>query len=314
MQNNHTRRDVLRSAVTGLGAALLPAAARRALAAGTGELSSTRVSGRVTRITGAGANVLVLDTADGLAVVDSGAPEHADALKGFLRETFGGKPVRALFNTHWHLSHTGANETMREAGARVFAHEHTRLWMSTEYYVEWEKKSYPPRSAAALPTDTFHSSDPQPLALEVGGQRIEYGHLPEAHTDGDIYVRFTNENVVAVGDVLGVGAYPLPDFSTGGWIGGLQMSTRMLLELTDPATRIVAGEGPVQARAALEAQAEMLDTLRERIRVRMIAGKSVDEILAEGVGEGYEAWGDPAQFVANVYDGLWWGGRLRGAY
>jgi glyoxylase-like metal-dependent hydrolase (beta-lactamase superfamily II) len=247
-------------------------------------------------------------------LVDSGAPERADALKSHLAAEFDGAPVRVAFNTHWHLPHTGGNDWLGETGTRIVAHEHTRLWMSTEYYVEWEKTNYEPRAAAALPTATFRSSDAQPLVLEHGGQRIEYGHLAEAHTDGDIYVRFPGENVIVVGDVLAAGAWPVPDYSTGGWIGGLQDSTRLLLELSDAETRIVAGEGPAQRRPALEAQAEMLDTMHERIRVRMIAAKSIDEIVADNVGEGYEVLGDTRRFVTNVYQGLWWGGRLRGAY
>lgn len=316
MHKTGNRRDILKSAIGGVAAAALsPLGARLAFAeTETGALTSADLSKNLRQITGAGGNVVVLETGEGLVLVDSGAPEHAEALMSFLDERFGGAPVRALFNTHWHLPHTGANEPIGGTGATILAHENTRLWMSTEYYVEWEKKNYAPRPAAALPTRTFRASDPQPLTYEHGGHRIEYGQLPEAHTDGDIYVYFRDENVLVVGDALGVGAYPVPDYSTGGWIGGLQESTRMLLELTDASTRVVAGEGAAQSRGALQAQSEMLDTLRERIRLGMIAGKSADEIIAENVGEGYEALGDPRRFVSNVYNGLWWGGRLRGAY
>src|SRR5690606_19560785 len=130
------------------------------------------------------------------------------------------------------------------------------LWMGTEYYVDWEKKTYTPRSDVARPTHTFRSSDPQPLTLHLGGHTIEYGHLAEAHTDGDLYVRFVDENVLIVGDVLSHEAYPVPDPATGGWIGGLQDSTRLLLGLANDSTHIVPGDGPVKARADLEAQAE----------------------------------------------------------
>jgi glyoxylase-like metal-dependent hydrolase (beta-lactamase superfamily II) len=232
----------------------------------------------------------------------------------FIDDEFSGARIRALFTTHWHESHTGANEAIAHQGATLFAHENTRLWMGTEYYVEWERKNYTPRPEAARPTATFYSSDPQPLSYELGGYRIEYGHLPEAHTDGDIYVQFAGDNVIAVGDVLAVDAFPLLDYSTGGWIGGCQDATQLLLELTDSQTKIVAGDGPPQSRAALAAQSELLDELRERIRLRIIQGKSVDEILAENIMQGYESLPDPRRFVANVYNGLWWGGRLRGAY
>lgn len=311
MDESLTRRAIVKSGLA--GAVLAPLGIRLAAAAGSG-LASIRLTDRVSRITGAGANVLVLETDDGLIVVDSGAPEHADALVGFIDDEFGGAPVRGLFNTHWHLPHTGANEPIGQAGVPIYAHENTRLWMSTEYYVEWEKRNYAPRPAAALPTKTFRSHEPQPLELDLGGQRIFYGHLPEAHTDGDIYVLFPEENVIAVGGVLGAGAWPVLDYSTGGWIGGMQSSMQILLRLTDSQTQVVAAGGPPQTRADIEAEAQMLDTMRERIRTRIIEGKSAAEIVAENVNEGYEALGDPTRFVTNVYNGLWWGGRLRGAY
>jgi cyclase len=278
----------------------------------TGELGLVRLSGRVAVITGAGTNVVVLETPDGLALVDSGAPAYAEALLDFIDESFDRAPIRVLFNTHWHVDHTGANEGVARRGAAIVAHENTRLWMGTEYYVEWEKKNYTPRPDAALPTETFYSSDPQPLTYTLGGYAIEYAHLPEAHTDGDIYVRFADDDVIAVGDVLAVSAFPLFDYSTGGWIGGCQDATRRLLELAGPGTAIVAGAGAPQQRAALEAQQELLETFSERFRVGMNLGKGADEMLAEGITEGYESLPDPERFVHNTYNGLWWGGRVRG--
>lgn len=309
------RRDVLKAAIGGLaGASLAPIGVRSALARTAGELEAVRLSEHLFQIIGAGGNVVVL-AAETLALVDSGAPEHAEALLDFLAETHGDTPITSLFNTHWHLPHTGGNEPIGRRGARIFAHVNTRRWMGTEYYVDWQDRTYTPRPAEALPTTTFYSSDPQPLTVTHDGHRIEYAHLAEAHTDGDIYVRFPDENVIVAGGVLGVGAYPLPDHATGGWIGGLQDATRKLIELSDASTLIVPGTGPAQTREDLEAQLEMLNTLRERIRQEILKGRGTQEILAAEVTADYdEAWGDPTQFVSNVYDGLWWGGRLRGAY
>jgi len=294
-----------------LGLIILLSGASSAWAA-TGDFAITSLTDSLSSISGAGANVIVLETPDGLALVDSGTPEQAEGLLEFIDENFDGAPIRVLFNTNWRPEHTGANEAIAQRGATIIAHENTRLWMGTEYYVEWEEENYMPRPESALPTATFYSSDLQPLIYELGGHRIEYGHLAEAHTDGDIYVRFTDDDVIAVGDVLAVDAFPLLDYSTGGWIGGAQAATGRLIELAGPSTKFIAAEGTPQTRAALEAQLVMLDELRERIRLQMIQGKSVDEILAENVTEGYESLPDPKRFVSNVYNGLWWGGRIRG--
>ncbi len=281
----------------------------------TAPIASVGLQDGLTRITGAGGNVLLFKGTDGAVLVDSGSADDAAGLVEIVNTTLGAMPVDVLFNTHWHVEHTGANEFFARLGAKIVAHENTRLWMSTEYYVDWQDRTYRPRPPAALPTETFFSSDPQPIALDIGGERIEYGHLREAHTDGDIYVRFRDRNVIATGDVVCAGAYPVLDYATGGWIGGLMDATRKLIELSDDATIIVPGTGPEQSRGQLERQYEMVATVRERVETMMRQGKSADEMLAAGVTAEFDAaWGSNRErFIANVYGGLWWQGRLDGS-
>ncbi len=64
-----------------------------------------------------------------------------------------------------------------------------------------------------------------------GREPIEYGYMPQAHTDGDIYVYFPGPNILVAGDVVSVDRYPIVDWSTGGWIGG------MIEGAEDPAQR-----------------------------------------------------------------------------
>ena len=178
--------------------------------------------------------------------------------------------------------------------------------MATEYYVDWEDKTYTPRVAAALPTQTFYSSAPQPLVVEIGDEEIEYGHLPEAHTDGDIYVWLKQRNVLATGGVVTFGAYPVIDHATGGWIGGLVDATKKLLDITNADTIFVPADGPAQPRAHLQAQLEMLTVVRERIENLMRDGRSIAEMLDAGVTAEFDGeWGaNRERFVANIYHGL----------
>jgi cyclase len=314
---NPVRRKLLAlggaAAVTGLAA--LGPLARRARAENGGALATTTLRDGLTLIGGAGGNIVLLRTPGGAALVDSGAPEFAEAVAAELRESLGDLRLAALFNTHWHPAHTGGNDLLVPVSGKAIAHENTRLWMSTEYYVDWQDRTYEPRAAAALPNSTFYSTDPQPIAVEVGGERIEYGHLREAHTDGDLYAFFRERNVLVAGGAVTVGAYPVIDYATGGWIDGLVEATKKLLDLTSRDTLIVPAEGPAQPRAHLEAQYEMLGVVRERIASLMRKGRSIEEMLAAGVTDGYDAaWGNNRErFVANVYNGLWWAGRLDGS-
>src|SRR5205814_4732324 len=101
-------------------------------------------------IINAGTNVVVLSTSDGIILVDTGAPQSAAALKAALTA-----PVRTVFNTHYHLENTGSNETFATAGAKIIAHERTRQWMSTDYWVPAEDRYEKARPRAARPAETF---------------------------------------------------------------------------------------------------------------------------------------------------------------
>lgn len=271
-------------------------------------LTTERLRDGVIRIGGAGGNVVAAGGPNGVAVVDSGAPGHGQALRRLIDDAFGGAPIEALLNTHWHLAHTGGNERLADASTAIVAHENTRLWMSTELYVEWQERTYAPRPEGALPTETFFSSDPQPIERRAGDERLVYGHLKGAHTDGDIYVYLPEHNVIAAGGAVTVGSYPLLDYITGGWIGGAVEAAENLMRICDADTLIVPQSGPAQTRAHLEAQREMLSTVRERIEELAVQGKGVEDMLAAGITDDFDAdWeGDREQFLRNVYKGLWW--------
>ena len=83
-------------------------------------------------------------------------------------------------------------------------------------------------------------------------------------------------------------------------------ATKALLELSDGKTQIVGESGPVVGRAHLEAQAEMLETLTERLWQLMRKGMSEEDLVAAQPTKEYDArWGDPRAFIINTYRGIW---------
>ncbi len=60
-----------------------------------------------------------------------------------------------------------------------------------------------------------------------------------AHTDGDIWIYFADENVLATGGLVNNGRWSEPDWWTGGFIGGMLDSFVSLLTVPDVNTRIV---------------------------------------------------------------------------
>lgn len=189
----------------------------------------------------------------------------------------------------------------RELGTEVVSHENTRLWLSTELHSAWRDRYFPRRSSQALPSSTFFESDSRTL----GNEEIISKLLFQAHTDGDIYVHLPRSNILAVGDLMADGVFPLVDPDTGGWIGGLVNAQGRLLEIADGKTAIIPAFGNVQSREELVRQHAMLTEIQSRMHDFVRQGKSAREMLDEGVAEGFEEWGDPTQFVLNAYPGMW---------
>lgn len=267
---------------------------------------ATKLADNFTLLSGVGGNVLVVRSPEGLLMVDAGQPERSGALLNAATQLSGNASVRVLFNTHWHLEHTGANDRLGRAGTKIIAHENTRLWMGRDILVEWQKNGvYPPRAKEARPNETFLAHE-SPKKMSFGNEPIQYGIMVQAHTDGDIYVFFPGPNILMAGDVVSVGSYPILDYSTGGWIGGMANASRDLLQLTDAQTRIIPGTGPIQTKADLQAQFDMLSAVRTRLANMMKQGLGAKDMVAAAPTKEFDAkWGDPTLFVMNAYPGLW---------
>jgi len=282
-------------------------------------LAVTKLTDTFLLISGAGANLLAVLGPDGVLMVDGGSEGRSAELLKLIAEQSGGKPVRVLFNTSWEPECTGSNEGLGKDGAKIIAHENTKLWLSAEFDSRWRKRTYEPHPKAALPNETFYSGTKK---MTFGAEPIEYGYMMQAHTDGDIYVYFPGPNILMAGGVLGGNCYPVLDFDTGGWIGpsdrvdarysdsaiptGLVAAQRTLLKVTNAATRIVPGEGPVMTRADLEAETQMLATVRDRLVNLIRKGNGPNEMVAAKPTAEFDAkFGNPEQFIRNAYMGLW---------
>jgi glyoxylase-like metal-dependent hydrolase (beta-lactamase superfamily II) len=265
--------------------------------------AATRLGERITLITGAGNNVLALAGNNESLLVDAGDAEHAADVKDVLLKLAG--KVSTVINTHYHLESTGGNDAMAGAGARIAAHQNTKLWMTQEIIRDWERgKVYPPRAKAAWPTETFRATSGE---MAFAGERIEYGLLTQAHTDGDLFVHFRNANVLAVGDAVQPGRLPTLDWFCGGWIGGMQNAQKALLDRADDQTKIVPATGPVMTRADLQASHATIVKIREKLVGLLKKGQGAQNMIdAKAVDEFKDVMpGDAATFLYCAYRGLW---------
>jgi cyclase len=300
---SYNRRHILRYGL--LAAAQTPLAGLFSPQAEAGaKLSLLPLSGKLSLVQGAAANIVIASSGTELLLVDGGSAADASALQKLLARHFPGQKLRAVINTHWHSAHTGFNATARKLGADVHAHENTRLWLTTEVNSRWEGKTYKPQPQMALPNHTFFYG---PQSLDFGGGKVELAHLGQAHTDGDVYVRFVDENVIVTGDVLAPARYPIIDSASNGWLGGIHTALKTVAALCNAQTRLVAGQGLPVSMDVLKQQQEMCYQVISRIGDNYYKGQTFAEFVATSPTKEFDPqYGDAGLFLKQAYDTAWY--------
>ena len=300
--NHDRRRDFLKlatgtAALWALGGATITARAARAA-----PLVQTTLADGLVLISGAGGNVLALRGNEGLLLVDGGHAARSGELLSTALKATGTRKLHTLFNTHWHPDQTGLNDRAGKDGARIIAHENTRLWLTRKLSTEWLAGSYGPFAPRALPNSSFYTRE----TLQFDGQPIDYGHLGQAHTDGDLFVHLKAHNVLVAGGLVSTEGWPVMDWQTGGWIGGLVGGIDRLLKQANDSTRIVPANGGVITKAALQAQRDMYFTVFDNLVKLLVKGLGPDEVVALKPAAAFEATMGPSDvFVRASFKSLW---------
>ena len=239
-------------------------------------IKATKLTDRIAVVMGDGGNVGVIMSDDGLMMIDGGLPDRAGDLLGAIKEQVDAHPVRILFDTHWHIDHVGCNETLGKQGVKIIAHENVKKRLSVKTTMESMNRTFDPLKPEGLPTQEF----PKGGKMTFGKEKIDYLHIATAHTDGDTYLFFPEANILHTGDMLFHGFYPVIDYSTGGWVGGMAHAAEAMGKVGDARTRIIPGHGPLASKDDMKATAEMLATVTQRLEKMIKEGKSADEAVA----------------------------------
>ena len=268
------------------------------------EITTTKLAEGVYMLMGSGGNIGVSVGEDGVLLIDDQYAPLTQKIKTAVA-AISDQPIRFVVNTHWHGDHTGGNENLGEAGAVIVAHENVRVRLSTEQFRSFSNRRTPPSPEVALPVVTFTED----VTFHVNGDELHVFHVDHAHTDGDAIVHWRNENVIHAGDLYFASSYPFIDLDSGGAIDGVIAGIDRALDLSDEATQIIPGHGPLSNKQDLTVYRDMLKTIRTRVQTLMKEGKSLEEILAsKPTAEFDERWGggsiEPDRLVQFVYRSL----------
>ena len=281
---------------------------RQLLAAGTApapaaSLTVDQLGANLVLIHGAGANVVALSDDKGLVFIDGGLKANAAELLKLAQQKLGKTALHTLVNTHWHPENTGLNEIAGKQGARIIAHENTKLWLSTTVRYQPDGPPILPLPVVARPNATTYNNG----EIRIGDETLQYGYLAQAHTDGDLYVKLVKANVLITGGVVAGNGWPTADWVTGGAITGTANGYRTLVGLCDDKTRVVTSQGArLFNKADIQTEAEIISKLSDQISRMIRAGGGPADVLAADPAKDYVArMGDAKQFLVESTKSLW---------
>lgn len=222
---------------------------------------------------------------DFVLVIDANFPNQADEVIKLIRQT-SDKPIRYVFDTHYHGDHADGNQKYDALGAICIASENSKTLFETKGIAGFRK------SQKEKPQEYGNLQYKQPslyfskkLVLDDGTQRVELIHFGHAHTAGDAIAWLPKHRIAFTGDACVNGAFNYTgDSNTAGWIGVLTEMQKLPIKIIAP------GHGEMADKSLIETQKRYLVELRQYIGRAIDDGKSLDDIKTSINFPFYKKW------------------------
>ena len=236
------------------------------------EIKTQKVAGNVSMLEGSGGNIGVSAGPDGLLIIDDQFAPLADKIKASLK-SFNSGPLKFLLNTHHHGDHTGGNEIFGK-DTLIVAHTNVRKRMES-------------KPKEAQPVVTYDKS----ISVHFNGEEIQAMYFSNGHTDNDSIIYFTKSNVAHFGDTFSPGRFPFVDLSGGGDVDGLVIALGEAIKHLPADVKVIPGHGPVSTLEDVKGYRNMIADTADIVRKQMAAGKTMEQIKAQGMPDKYKDLG-----------------------
>jgi glyoxylase-like metal-dependent hydrolase (beta-lactamase superfamily II) len=215
-----------------------------------------------------------------VVVIDANTPWGIRAILPEIKKTTS-KPVRYVFDTHYHWDHSQGNSVMADEGVTVICSQDCASELSTKGKEEWasgakrtDQYSLTPYRME-LPSVVFDNF----MAIDDGERRLELRRVGPAHTMGDAVAFLPKEGILFTGDLCvnwrsgnNVGD---PDADHSHWAQVLNDMAGWNLKI------VIPGHGDPGTVDTLKAQSAFLDDLWKQVSAGKKAGKTVDQLLKD---------------------------------
>jgi len=226
------------------------------------------------------ANTSWIEFRNFVVVIDANTPWGIRAILPEIKKTTS-KPVRYVFDTHYHWDHSQGNSVMADEGVTVICSQDCASELSTKGKEEWDSgaKRTDQYSLAPyrmeLPSVVFDNF----MAIDDGERRLELRRVGPAHTMGDAVAFLPKEGILFTGDLC-------VNWRSGNNVGDRDADHPHWAQVLNDMARwnlkiVIPGHGDPGTVDTLKAQSAFLDDLWKQVSAGKKAGKTVEELLKD---------------------------------
>ncbi|WP_305095595.1 MBL fold metallo-hydrolase [Croceibacterium aestuarii] len=231
------------------------------------------VKGQVYKIFGGGGNTTVFVMDNGVALVDTKLPNNGQAILDEVRKVTD-KPVTMVINTHSHPDHVGSNQFFKDQRPTV------------EVVAQANSAARMAQASGPFPANPATKSFETKTSLGAGKDKIDLYYYGPGHTDGDAFVVFTNDKVMAAGDIMAWSMAPLIDPGSGGSAIGAADTLMKAAAGIKGVDTVVEGHGYIQPWSRFVEFAHFNRALADETRKVNAAGGTPKDVVDHLVDSG----------------------------
>ncbi|MBM3311530.1 MAG: MBL fold metallo-hydrolase [Candidatus Aminicenantes bacterium] len=218
-------------------------------------------------------NVLVVSTAAGAVIIDSGFSKRAVAELKKTVSDLSKSDILYVINTHPHGDHVAGNALAPSPQALITAES-----------IASDASGLPAKRDSGPLKGRAGRTLPPPYSLNAGGVEMKIIPRPGLHSESDIIVYFPKESVAALGDLLLSESVPAVA-DVAGYLAFLED----VLDVFPEKTTFVSGHGRDLDAAGLRAYRDALKEMVGIIRQNLAAGRTADEMVKDDILKAYKA-------------------------